>query len=170
MYNLLGTTSAALGDFDIAYEACRRELELNEQLGYESYVASAHGNLAEVAMRLGDMPAAAGHQRSCLDLAVAQGSPGLVAFSLIVAARIAGWQQDWTTAVALHAKAEEQLEEIGLVLYEDDLRESEELLDLALEQLGDKPLMAARSHGLEMTLPDAVQSADEVLARAQQAL
>ena len=168
IYNLLGTTSAALGDFDTAYDACQRELELNQRLGYEGYVASAHGNLAEVALRLGDMPAAAGHQRSCLALAVTLGSPALVAFSLIVAARVAGWQEGSTTAVALHAKAEKQLEEIGLVLYEDDLRESQALLESALKELGSEGFAAARSEGLEMTLPDAVKLADEVLAKAEQ--
>jgi len=167
MYNLLGTTSAALGDFGTAYDACQRELELQERLGNEGYIASAHGNLAEVAMRLGDMPAAAGHQRSCLELAVALGSPALVAFSLIVAARIAGWRDDWSTAVALHAKADEQLQQIGLVLYEDDRRESEALLDRAREQLTEKAFVASRSQGLETTLADAVQLADEVLATAE---
>jgi hypothetical protein len=130
-------------------------------------VASAHGNLAEVALRLGDMPAAAGHQRSCLELAVALGSPALVAFSLIVAARIAGWRDHWTTAVALQAKAEEQLEEIGLVVYEDDRKEVEALLDRAREQLGEEAFLTARSQGLETTLSAAVQLADEVLATAE---
>ena len=167
MYNLLGTASAALGDFDTAYDAFHRELELNERLGYEGYVASAHGNLAEVALRLGDMPAAAGHQRSSLELAVALGSPASVAFSLIVAARIGGWQEDWITAVALHAKAEEQLEEIGLVLYEDDRRQSDELLASAREQLGNEAFSVAHSNGLEATLADAVRLADELLATAQ---
>jgi len=167
MYNLLGTTSAALGDFETAYDALQRNLELNERLGYEGYVASAHGNLAEVALRLGDMPAAAGHQRSCLELAVALGSPALVAFSLIVAARIAGWRDHWTTAVALQAKAEEQLEEIGLVVYEDDRKEVEALLDRAREQLGEEAFLTARSQGLETTLSAAVQLADEVLATAE---
>lgn len=167
MYNLLGTTSAALGDYDTAYEACAHELELNERLGYEGYVASAYGNLAEVALRLGDIPTAAEHQRSCLNLAVAQGSSALVAFSLIVAARIAGWRGDWDNAVELHAKAEEQLEEIGLVLYEDDLRQSKELLDEARATLGENPYSAACSRGRETPLADAVELADNVLHTTQ---
>jgi hypothetical protein len=166
MYNLLGTTSAALGDLEAAYEACRRELDLNERLGYEGYVATAHGNLAEVALRLGDMPAAARHQRSSLSLAVAQGTPAPVAFSLIVAARIAGWREDWETAVSLHAAAERQLEEIGLALYEDDQKESEALLSRARENLSEPALDEARGRILD--LPDAIQVADEVLASTEQ--
>ena len=91
----------------------------------------------------------------------------MVAFSMIVAARIAGWRDDWSTAVALHAKADEQLEQIGLVLYEDDRKESEALLDRAREQLGEKTFVASRSQGLEATLSDALQLADEVLATAE---
>jgi predicted ATPase/class 3 adenylate cyclase len=166
MYNLLGTTSAALGDLETAFDACRRELELNERLGYDGYVASAHGNLAEVALRLGDMPEAARHQRSSLSLAVAHGTPALVAFSLIVAARIAGWREEWATAVQLHTTAEAQLEEIGLVLYEDDRTESDALLDSARSNLGDETYEDARRH--IPPLPDAIQMADEVLASAEQ--
>lgn len=166
MYNLLGTTSAALGDLAAAYEACRRELDLNERLGYEGYVATAHGNLAEVALRLGDMPAAARHQRSSLSLAVAQGTPAPVAFSLIVAARIAGWREDWETAVSLHAAAERQLEEIGLALYDDDQKESEALLSRARDHLSEPAFEEARGRILD--LPDAIQVADEVLASTEQ--
>jgi predicted ATPase/class 3 adenylate cyclase len=104
IYNLLGTTSAALGEFDTAYWACQQELELNEVLGYEGYIASAHGNLAEIALRVGDMAGAARHQRSCLDLAVSLGSTAMLAFSLIVASRVGAWQEDWATAATLYSK------------------------------------------------------------------
>jgi predicted ATPase/class 3 adenylate cyclase len=168
MYNLLGSTSAALGDLDAAYEACERELELNERLGDDGYVASAHGNLAEVAMRLGDMPSAAAHQQSCLHLAMTQGSPALVAFSLIVAARLAGWKADWVKAVNLLAQGEEQLKEIGLVLYDDDLRQNQELLAAAGEELGQEGVDVAYAEGRGATLPDAIHLADETLTAAQQ--
>jgi predicted ATPase/class 3 adenylate cyclase len=167
MYNLLATASGASGDLETALDAGRAELELNRKLGYEGYVASAHGNLAETALRLGDMPAAAGHQRACLELAVALGSPVNVAFSLIVAARIAGWQLQWDTAVTIHAKAEEELDKIGLVLYDDDLAESRQLLEVARRELGEKDFESSRNRGLEMSLPDAVRAADHVLATAQ---
>jgi predicted ATPase/class 3 adenylate cyclase len=169
MYNLLGTSSAALGDLDIAYDACLRELELNQLLGYEGYIASAHGNLAEVALRLGDMTAAARHQRSCLDLAVTLGSAAMVAFSLIVASRVAGWRSEWVTAASLHAKAEAMLDETGLVIYEDDRRESESLLAMLDEELGHEGLQDALSVGRELTVPEAVRMADDVLGAAAHA-
>lgn len=168
MYNLLATTSGALGDLQTAYEAGQAELELNEKLGYEGYVASAHGNLAETALRLGDIPSAAKHQRLCLERAVVLGSPVLVAFSMIVAARLAGLQREWDTAVSLHTKADDELEKIGLVLYEDDLAESRALFDSSRHELGESQFDVARQRGREMSLVDAVQAADQVLANAQQ--
>jgi hypothetical protein len=81
-----------------------------------------------------------------------------------VAARIAGWREDWAEAVILHARAEEQLKEIGLVLYDDDLQESRDLLDRARKQLGNEAFEARRAQGLDLTLPHAVEMADEILA------
>lgn len=167
MYNLLATASGALGDLATAYEAGQAELELNEKLGYEGYVASAHGNLAETALRLGDVPSAARHQRLCLEQAVVLGSPVLVAFSMIVAARLAGLQGQWDTAVALHTKADEELETIGLVLYEDDLAESRALFEDSLRELGKSEFDHARQSGSQMSLVDAVEAADQVLTAAQ---
>jgi hypothetical protein len=137
-----------------------------EHLGYEGYVASAHGNLAEVALRLGDVAEAARHQQTCLRLALAQGLSALVAFSLIVAARVAGWQEDWATAVQLHVTAEMQLEEVGLVLYDDDRRESEELMENAREQLGEEELAIAIDLGRSSSMTRAVELADPVLTAA----
>jgi hypothetical protein len=83
-----------------------------------------------------------------------------------VAARIAGWSEECATAVQLHTTAEAQLEEIGLVLYEDDRTESDALLDSARSNLGDEAYQDARRH--IPPLPDAIQMADEVLASAEQ--
>lgn len=167
MYNLLGTTLAAMGDLDAAYDACASELELNRRLGYEDRIASGLGNLAETALRLGDLPRAAEHQRSCLELAVAQGSPALVAFSLIVAARLAGYDGEWSTAVRLHARAEVMLEETGLSLYEDDRRESDQLLADARRALGDPAFDRALDAGRQLPTGEAVQLAEGVLSDAE---
>ena len=162
MYNLLCTTSAALGEMETAYEACAAELELNKIVGYEGYIASAHGNLAEVAMRLGDIAAAARHQAACLDLAVAQGSTTMVAFSLIVAARIAGSQDDWAKATRLHAQGEVLLEQTGLALYDDDRRQSDELLAASRDALGDDAFARLTHEGQRLEVPDAVELASTV--------
>jgi predicted ATPase/class 3 adenylate cyclase/tetratricopeptide (TPR) repeat protein len=163
MYNLLGITSAALGELDTAFDACQHELELYERLGYEGNVSIAHGNLAEVALRLGDLASAAEHQHASLLLAVAQGTPAPMAFSLMIAARIAGWRGEWKTAVKLHTRAEEQLDEIGLVLYEDDLAQSQKLLTQARENLGDHAFDEAAATAEAMSVNDAVMMAEDVL-------
>ncbi len=167
MYNLLGTSAAALGDLETAYDALTEELALNEAIGAEGYVASAHGNLAETALRLGDVPTAAHHQRACLERGGAQGSSAMVAFSLIVAARIAGSRGEWPTAGALHARGEALLDEIGLALYEDDRRQSDELLARVRAELGDDGAAEAEREGLELPLPEAMRRADAALAAAE---
>ena len=148
---------------ETAFEACTEELELNKIVGYEGYIASAHGNLAEVAMRLGDTTAAAQHQAACLDLAVAQGSTTMVAFSLIVAGRIAGQQGEWATATRLHVQGEVLLEQTGLALYDDDRRQSDELLSEARKTLGDAQFAVLTQEGKDLDVPDAVASARDVL-------
>jgi tetratricopeptide (TPR) repeat protein len=163
MYNLLGTTFAALGNLDEAYEACSRELELNRSVGYDGYIASAEGNLAEVAMRLGDIPTAARHQKACLELAAANGSTAMVAFSLIVAARISGTSSNWPDALRLHAKGEQMLEGLGLVLYEDDVAESERLLAGGIEAIGAERADQEHAAGGSMTLTAAIDAANRVL-------
>jgi len=164
MYNLWGTTAAAMGDMETAKMALARELELSVEVGYEGYIASAYGNLAEVSLRLGELSAAAHNQRQCLDLAVAQGSLPMVAFSLIVAARIAGARCAWEDAVRLHTKAEALLEEVGLVLYEDDRRESDRLLADARRALGDVVFESTVAQGLALATPGAVDEAHAVFA------
>jgi len=168
MYNLLGIAAAGAGDFDTAYEALGRELELNEELGLGIFVASAHGNLAEIALRLGKVDQAARHQGRCLEAAIAQGFPAMVAFSLIVAARIAADGGDWAEAVLLHSRADALLDEIGLVLYADDQRESEKLMTDARERLGDDGFAALLPEGSEMEIPSAVERARKVFAAASQ--
>jgi predicted ATPase/class 3 adenylate cyclase/tetratricopeptide (TPR) repeat protein len=164
MYNLLGTALAALGDLRGATEALARELELNRRVGYDVFVASAHGNLAECALRLGDFPGAAKHQRQCLQLAIAQGSSAMIAFSLIVAARLAGTGGDEVTGVRLHARAERLLDEIGFALYEDDRQESDAMLATARQSIGDERFERAQEEGQKLDIPDAVSLADTVFA------
>jgi predicted ATPase/class 3 adenylate cyclase len=169
MYNLWGTSAAAMGDFTTAQHALNQELELNRRVGYEPYVASALGNLAEVALRSGDIPTAADHQRACLELATAQGSLPMVAYSLIVAARVAGAGGDWLAASRLHAKGEALLAEIGLVLYEDDRQQSDLLLTDAREALGVSGFNKALAYGTGLDTPEAIRLADSVLGSSKQA-
>ena len=168
MYNLLGTASGALGDMETAYLAFIEERNLYQDIGYEWGVASAQGNLAEVALRLGDTGAAARHQGASLELAVAQGSTTMVAFSLIVAARLAGNGADWATACRLHAQGEALLAQTGLELYEDDRRESDALLSGARQELGEDAFERCLDSGRSLDVPEAIDLARSVFAIAEQ--
>lgn len=168
MYNLWGTTAGAMGDMDTAKAALSRELELSIEVGYEGYIASAYGNLAEVSLRLGERTAAAHNQRRCLALAAAQGSLPMVAFSLIVAARLAGADGEWEAATRLHAKGEALLSEVGLALYDDDRRESDQLMAGALRTLGEEAFDDATRRGRGLTTPEAIAEADTMLAAGEE--
>ena len=110
--------------------------------------------------------AAAGHQRECLSLAFELGAPGLVAFSLIVAARLEALEERWEEATILHAQAESIIDELGLMLYEGDQRQSDVMLEQAHHALGDARYGAARQAGHALALPQAGAMADHVLAQA----
>ena len=166
MLNLLGTTSGALGDLETAYEALSQELELNRALGYDEYVAVSEGNLAETALRMGDFRRAARHQLACLELAGAQTIEPMLAFSMLVAAQLAGRGEDWKKAVTLQTCAERLLDEIGLVLYEDDRAQLDALVMSATTALGGDGVESSRAAGMAMTVPDGVRLASDVLGAA----
>ena len=164
MSNLLGIASMSLGDLDQAFAAFEQELEAMERLGYELFVASAHGNLAEVAMRQGRFDVAAHHQRECLDLGLALGSPVMVAYSLIVAARLAARGGRWDVATLLHSRADAMLDGTGISLYADDAAASAAMLADAKGHLGQPGFASSQAAGRDLQVHDAAALAGEVFA------
>ena len=164
MSSQLGIAALALNDLDTAWSAFEAELAASQRIGDEFPVASAHGNLAEVALRRGDHAAAAEHQRACLTLGLELGSDLMVAFSEIVAARLVAATGAWETAARLQAHAESVIESTGLVLYEDDRRLSDALLEDALRHLGVGPFSEASAAGAGLDVLAAAALADEVLS------
>jgi predicted ATPase/class 3 adenylate cyclase/tetratricopeptide (TPR) repeat protein len=164
MSNQLGIASVALGDLDSALSAFEDEVDAYRQLGDEVYEASAQGNLAETALIRNDYAAAASHQKACCQLALQLGMPVMVAFSLIVAARIAAALGNWLSATELHAQAEVILERTGIVLYESDRRSSEEMLGSVRLHLGDDLYQSAQGTGRDMGLMAATELAYSVFA------
>lgn len=90
----------------------------------------------------------------------------MLAYSLIVAARIAGAAGSWATAVQLQAKASAMLEETGQRPYDDDLRASEQLLVDCRTHLGDLGFENARRAGLALHAPAAASLAERVFVAA----
>jgi predicted ATPase/class 3 adenylate cyclase len=166
MWSQLGIASLGLGELDAAWDAFEHEADAYRALGDELFQAFAEGNLAEIALRRGDVAGAAGHQHECLTLALALGAPVMVAFSLIVAARIAADGEEWETAATLHAKAEAVLESTGLALYDEDRRLSDEMLAAARDRLGEAAFAAAADDGRALELVAAAASAARVLEQA----
>jgi tetratricopeptide (TPR) repeat protein len=164
MSNQLGIASVALGDLDSALSAFEDEVDAYRQLGDEVYEASAQGNLAETALIRNDYAAAASYQKACCQLALQLGMPVMVAFSLIVAARIAAALGNWLSATELHAQAEVILERTGIVLYESDRRASEEMLGSVRLHLGDDLYQSAQATGRDMGLMAATELAYSVFA------
>ena len=164
MCSQLGIAAMSLGDVDGAESAFEQELEAWRRVGNRVCEASALGNLAEVALRR-DVPAvAARHQRACLALALQLGAPAMVGISLIVAARLLAAERRWQEATTLHSQAESILDATGLVLYEDDQRLSDLMLDDARDHLGAAGYGSARAAGHALDLPTAAGMADQVLA------
>ena len=166
MHSQLGIASLEAGDLDTARDAFEAELAAYEEIGDESFEASAHGNVAEIALRSGDRTGAARHQRASLALALELGMPAMVAFSLIVAARLTAADGAWASAARLHAQAEVLLDRTGLTLYDEDRRVSNEMLASAEQALGPDAFQAAVVDGAGLDLTAAAELADSVLAEA----
>jgi predicted ATPase len=164
MSNQLGIASSALGDLDTARSAFEQEVDAYRQLGDQVFEASAEGNLAEIALRREDYQAAAQHQRACCELALQLGMPVMVAFSLIVAARIGSAREKWSLAAELHAQADVILEQTRIALYESDRKASDEMREQVERNLGRDAYLAAQSTGRTMDLPTAVARANSLFA------
>ena len=164
MANLRGIALLALGDRREAMASFMEELAAYEQLGFDAQVASANGNVAEVALQLGDLHVAAAHQRSCLLLAIATGQPLMVAYSLMVAARLAATQGHWHAAASFQATADDVLRSTGNELYDTDRAAVDELLDRARRELGPVAFKQATERGRSMALPEAAAAADALFA------
>lgn len=166
MASQLGIASMTLGDLDTAAKAFARETDLYRELGDRLFEASSLGNVAEVALRRGDIREAASRQRASLELALQLGMPVMVAFSLITAARVAGERNHWEVAVKLDSRAEVVLESTGYVLYPSDQDAINLMRSLARERLGAEAFVKASDLGQTLDLPEAAALADEVLASA----
>jgi predicted ATPase/class 3 adenylate cyclase len=159
LFNLLAIASAALGDAEAAAEACAEELRAATAAGIDTFLATTHANLAEAYLTLGRRALAAEHQRISLGLAREQGQPVLVAFGLMIAARLV---PDARSAVVLQTKADELLAAADYALYEDDRRVRLALLEEAAERVGPEDFEAAVDAGRALVVDEAVDLAERV--------
>jgi predicted ATPase/class 3 adenylate cyclase len=162
MWNLRGIAMYGAGAMSGAFEAFGHELEIYERLGYEANVASAHGNLAELAMQLGRPKEAARLQQLSLDLALEIGQPVMIAFSAIVAARLAAGDGEWALAARLQAAAECELAAASHTLFPADQAELDTLRTSAIEHLGEDAIAVQHQIGIELDVVATAALASQV--------
>ena len=167
LWNLLGIARYSSGDLQGAFESCEHELALFDELGYESKSASAHANLAEFALRLGDRAASASHQLACLDVALAMGQAVMLAYSSLVAARLAVDLGDWPLAIRLQASGTAELARSGYTMYEADQQTVDELETTAIDRLGRPAVERESAAGAALGAVAAAELAADVLRRVQ---
>ena len=164
LYDLLGIATAARGDLAASAEAFREELRAATTAGIEAHLATVHGNLAETYLRLGDEAAAARHQAVSLGLARDWGQPVVIAFALMVAARLASAHRRPHEAIVLEAKADQLLAEADYALYDEDEAIRSRFLADAASRLGDEEFAASRAEGNALAVDAAADLAERVLA------
>jgi predicted ATPase/class 3 adenylate cyclase len=163
LQNQLGIALAAAGDMAGAAVAFEEELVAASAAGMETYLATTHGNIAEARLRLGDERSAAAHQAISLELARALGQSVLVAFSMMIAARLTRARE----AAVLQAAADAALAEASYALYEEDAEVRDALMASACEQLGDEDFDRAVAEGLALDHDAAADLAAAVLAQVR---
>lgn len=163
LFDLLGIASAALGDLATSADAFGEELGAAVEAGVEAPLATLHGNLAETHLRLGDDAAAARHQAVSLRLARDWGQPVLIAFAMMLAARLADARGSAREAVVLQSKADDLLAATDYALYDEDELIRSRLLAGAAERLGDEDFATARAEGAGLRIDSAADLAESVL-------
>ena len=164
MLNLLGLSSHFAGDDAAAAAAFEQELLVARSLEDDHLTAIAEGNLAELALRYGDLTTAARHQRACLDLGLALGSEVQIAYSMVTASQLAA-TADPALAVRLNAKAQQVLSDNGHQLYDEDLAACEQMSETTRRLLGDAAFDDEAAAGRALLLPDAALLAGQALDR-----
>jgi hypothetical protein len=143
--------------------AFEEELVAASAAGMETYLATTHGNIAEARLRLGDERSAAAHQAISLELARALGQSVLVAFSMMIAARLTRARE----AAVLQTAADAALAEASYALYDEDAEVRDALMASAREQLGDEDFDRAVAEGHTLDHDAAADLAAAVLAQVR---
>ena len=167
LFNLLGIARTTLGDLAGAAESFERELAAASESGMEALLATSNANLAEVQLRRGDELAAARHQGLCLELAREQRQPVLIAFSMMIAARLAAERARPSQAVVLQAAADRLLASASYVLYPDDAEVRAEMMRAARTELGEPAYEREAAEGRALDGDAAADLAASVLAEVQ---
>jgi predicted ATPase/class 3 adenylate cyclase len=120
LLNLIGIASAEQDRVDDAIDALRDELAAEEEAGLELMQCTTRNNLAEALLQAGDMEGAAQHQSDVLEESRSNQDATLVAFSVLVAARLCLAGGDAFEALVLQTAGARMLDDAGVVLFASD--------------------------------------------------
>jgi tetratricopeptide (TPR) repeat protein len=156
---LLMIAAVDLGDFEEARIAGEDALELAVGRGDIEAAAMLQSSLAEAAWRAGDRVGAATRQLESLRIGMQLGRGREIAFSLIVAARLAEASDELAYAVRLQSSADAMLDELGTSLYPEDMARRNELMETCLRRLGEQSFEEACRSGAALSVEAAAQAA-----------
>jgi predicted ATPase/class 3 adenylate cyclase len=163
LQNLRGIALGTLGDLPGAAAAFAEELAAASAAGMETFLATTNGNLAEAQLQLGDEAAAAGHQAIALDLARAYGQSVVIAFSMMIAARLTAARGQSRQAVVLQSAADDVLAGASYVLYDEDAEVRAALMSAARSDMGETEFDRAVAEGRGLDNDAAADLAASVL-------
>src|SRR6185369_10435446 len=154
----------ALGEGDeiaLATEA----VELSRESGDYVALVGALCAAAEYALRAEDVVLAATFQQEAMRLSAELKIDVYLAFSFILAARMAQDSAESEEAVELHSAADVILERISFTLMPDDRQLSDEMLTAARGAVGEQRARDLEAQGRALPLDQAVEMADRVFAQ-----
>lgn len=120
LLNLIGIASAEHDRVGDAIDALRDELAAEEEAGLELMQCTTRNNLAEALLQAGDMSGAAQHQSDVLDESRSNQDTMLIAFSVLVAARLCLTGGDAGEALVLQTAGTRMLDDAGIALFASD--------------------------------------------------
>jgi predicted ATPase/class 3 adenylate cyclase len=150
MWSLAGIAHATSGRTEQGLLALENSLANYIELNDVPRINAGHGNIAEAAWRQGALPTAAKHQAACLEGALVVGQQVLIAYSLVMAARLASITEDHATAVRLQQLAEQVLDDAGHQPYEDEIEAFSRIEAAARDELGSDAVQALASTPLSI--------------------
>jgi predicted ATPase/class 3 adenylate cyclase len=163
MHNLAGNAYGEMGDDRSSLTSHKQALAAARELHNDINVAMSLANLAEASRGLGDTRSAAVFLAEALDLDEILGDLSLVAFAVVVSARLAASTGDWAAVTRLQWAAEQTMADVGVQAWGTSRAYNDELLEAAEHHLGTTAYGAERSAGVALPIDQAITECRRVL-------
>jgi predicted ATPase/class 3 adenylate cyclase len=154
LHSNAGAAAREAGDIPAARAHLEAAAQAAQQIGWED--ASVPVLLGAVLRAEGDSDGARSTFEAALRIGRRNGSNWHLALAVLGLAFLAGDAGDWDWAATLHGIAQAFKDRTGHPWQEDDARTRRESLDQARAHLGDEKLERAYSHGMALSLEEAL--------------